>query len=116
VLGQLRQELLAARKARDPVAVAALGSAIGAIENAEAVDVSSGLPALTSSEHVAGATAGVGSSDVERRVLSEADVVGIVRGQVDERISAADQYEQLGERERAERLRLEAAVLRRHLP
>ena len=90
MLGQLRQELLAARKARDPVAVAALGSAIGAIENAEAVDVSSGLPALTSSEHVAGATAGVGSSDVERRVLSERRIRANHQG---EQTESAEQHE-----------------------
>ena len=116
MLDQLRQDLRAALKARDHLAVAALRSAIAAIENAEAVDVGPGQPALTISEHVAGATAGVGSSDVARRVLSDADVIGVVRRQVDERLSAADHYEQLGEAERSERLRLEAAVLRRHLP
>jgi len=55
-------------------------------------------------------------SDVDRRPLSAPEVIGIVRGQVDERLSAADQYEQLGKDEHAERLRLEAAVLRRYVP
>ena len=116
MLSQLRQDLRAALKARDRLAVAALRSPIGAIENAEAVDVSTGQPALASSEHIAGATAGVGSSEVDRRVLSGAEVIGIVRGQVAERLSTAEHYEQLGEAQPAQRLRLEAAVLRRYLP
>ena len=81
-----------------------------------AVPVSGPEPSLASSEHIAGATAGVGSSDVGRRVLSGADVICIVRGQVEERLCAADEYGRLGEDDRAERLRLEAAVLRRYLP
>lgn len=58
----------------------------------------------------------LGSSDVERRVLSDGDVVAIVRGQVEERSLAADQYEKLGRLDQAERLRCEASVLREYLP
>jgi hypothetical protein len=79
----LRADLTAALKARDRLTVAALRSAIAAIENGEAVHVSAVERTLASSEHVAGATAGVGSSDVARRPLSEADEIAIVRPQVE---------------------------------
>jgi uncharacterized protein YqeY len=88
-----------------------LRSAIAAIDNAEAVDVQPATRAQPNSEHVAGASAGVGSSDVERRALSDEDMTAIVHEQVRERSQAADQYEQLGRTEVAERLRQEAAVL-----
>jgi hypothetical protein len=83
VLRGLRRDLTAAIKARDRVAVAALRSTIAAIENAESVDVNLTWPSTTSSEHVAGSTAGVGSTDVERRVLSGGDVIEIVGVQVE---------------------------------
>lgn len=116
MLRRLRRDLTAAIKARDRVAVAALRSTIAAIENAESVDVDVAGRSTTSSEHVAGSTAGVGSADVERRVLSGGDVIAIVGLQVEERSLAADQYEKLGQVDQAERLRSEAALLRRYLP
>jgi len=113
---RLRRDLSAALKARDEVVVAALRSAIAAIDNAEAVATTrqAGLPA--SSQHIAGATAGVGSSEVPRRVLGGEDMNAVVRAQVEERWEAAEQYESLGRHDRAERLRREAAVLAAYLP
>jgi uncharacterized protein len=108
---RLRHDLRIALKARDRVAVAALRSAIAAIENAEAVESVSSPSRETSSEHIAGATVGVGSSDVARQELSDADVAAIIREQIEERFRAADEYEQLGRRDAADRLRREAAVL-----
>ena len=113
---QLRQALTAALKARDRAAVSALRSAIAAIENAESVDVTTPGVSAASSEHFAGASAGVGSSDVDRRVLTEADVIAVVRRQVDERLEAADEYVTFGRADEAARLRREAEVLREHLP
>ncbi len=112
---RLRHDLTAALKSRDPVAVAALRSALAAIDNAEAVSVdSTSVPAPTS-EHIAGATSGAGSSDVERRVLSTADVRAIVRTEIDQRIDAAAEYARVGRADTAEKLRLEAAVLSAYL-
>ncbi len=108
---RMRRDLSAALKARDDVAVAALRSAIAAIDNAEAVDVSAAGPQTTSSEHVAGAAAGAGSTDVPRLALDAAAVKAIIRTQIEERRQAADQYEQLGRGGQAERLRREAALL-----
>jgi uncharacterized protein len=112
---RLREHLTAALKARDAVAVAALRSALAAIDNAEAVDAGAAAPRPPSSPHVAGASAGVGSSDVERRALSEADIREIVREQIEERTNAAEQYDRHGRPEQAERLRREAAVLSDYL-
>jgi uncharacterized protein len=107
----MRQDLSAALKARDEIAIAALRSAIAAIDNAEAVDNGSAALRGASSAHVVGATAGVGSSDVQRRTLSDAEMREIVRGEIDERGAAADRYEQHGRHDQAARLRREAAIL-----
>ena len=108
---RLREDLTAAIKARDRVAVTALRTALAAIDNAEAVDADPGGPRAASSQHVAGASAGVGSSDVPRRVLSQAEVGAIVRTQADERWQAAADYEKLGRTDAADVLRREADVL-----
>jgi uncharacterized protein YqeY len=111
----LRRDLTAALKERDPVAVAALRSAISAIENAEAVDAGVSESRRASSEYIAGVAAGVGSADVERRALSDAELVAIVCEQVEERTEAADGYEKLGRHDQAARLRREADRLREYL-
>jgi uncharacterized protein len=103
-------------KARDEVAVAALRSAIAAIDNAEAVEVRGAERRQASSEHIAGASAGVGSAEAERRPLSDADIEGLVRAQADDRFRAAQEYEELGRDDVAERLRHEAELLRAYLP
>jgi uncharacterized protein YqeY len=112
---RMRQDMTAALKDRDEVTVAALRSAIAAIDNAEALDTSANTARDTGSQHIAGATAGVGSSDVERRILSDAEVQGIIRRQVEERREAADQYVKLGREDQAMRLRREAGVLSDYL-
>ena len=96
--------------------MAAIRSALAAIDNAEAVEVNAEAIPQATSEHVAGATAGAGSSDVRRRELTDTEVVAIVRRQVDERTEAADEYDRLGRHDHAERLRREAAILAQYLP
>ncbi|ONI91863.1 hypothetical protein ALI22I_06900 [Saccharothrix sp. ALI-22-I] len=103
----LRRDLTEAIKVRDRVAIAALRSALAAIENAEAPEVDDRRPVVP--------TAGVGSTEVERRHLTEADVHTIVAAEVTQRSTAAAEYERLGRADQAERLRAEADVLRRHL-
>ena len=102
-------------KARDPISVSALRSALAAIENAEAVDVAAHPPAATESSHFAGSAAGLGHAEVERRALSEPEVEQIVRTEVDERQSAAREVEGAGHHQRAARLRAEAEVLLRYV-
>jgi uncharacterized protein len=53
----------------------------------------------------------VGSSEAERRVLSDDELTRIVRAQIEERTLAAREYERLGHRDQSERLRREVAVL-----
>jgi hypothetical protein len=103
---RIRTALRDAMRSRDAVARAALRSALASIANAGAVP---GVPVDSSgsSEHVAGAVAGLGAAEVPRRELSETDVAGIVRTEIAERLAAADQVPA----EAADRLRAEAAVL-----
>jgi uncharacterized protein len=108
---RLRDGLPAAIKGRDGVAVAALRSALAAIENAEAVAAHPESPTEPTHARLAGTVAGVGAAEAERRPLTEAQVEGIVGAEVDERRTAADTYERAGRPEVARRLRAEADVL-----
>jgi uncharacterized protein len=105
---RLRRALTEALKARDRGAASALRSALGAIGNAEAVDPGGqgpGRPAADGSAHFAGAVAGLGAAEAQRRHLTEADVAAIVRAEVAEREAAASQYELAGHAAQAEGLR-----------
>ena len=109
---RLRTALVAAMKERDRVAVTALRSALAAIDNAEAVDitaVASGSLAIESSP------AGIGGAEAQRRALSGEDIAQIVRSEVADREAAALEYDRAGRPERAEALRAEAGVLSSHL-
>lgn len=109
----LRQSLRSAMRARDATAVRALRSTLAAIANAEAV-----APVATASAQdgpIAGAAAGVGATEVARGVLTDADLEAIVQAEIDERVTAAAEYERLGADDRAAEVRAEADVLQRHL-
>ena len=111
----LRRDLTAAMKARQAEAVSALRTALAAIDNAEAVEMPPDDAAMTSGP-VAGARAGVGSTEAARRELSIAEVRALLQEQVVERLAAADQYESLGKGDTADGLRREAEVLQAYLP
>lgn len=116
MLTELRRGLTVALKNRDRVAAAALRSALAAIENAEAVPVGAdGASGPGGNEHVAGAVAGVGAAEAERRQLTDGDVRAILTREVGERTAAAEDYEGLGRGDAASRLRAEAEVLGRYL-
>jgi uncharacterized protein len=100
-------------KARDSATVAALRSALAAIDNAEAIEV---RPASTAAGSViAGAVTGLGAGEAERRDLSEHQIVDIVRGEIADRRSAAADYERAGRPDHAARLTAEADALAAHL-
>lgn len=105
---RLRAALPAAMRARDQVLVAALRSAIGSVDNATAVPADG-------TAHNAGAhelaPRGPGAADVARRELGELEVVGVVRAEIEDRLSSAADLEGHGQGKRAERLRAEAAAL-----
>lgn len=110
---RLRAALATAMRSGDARAVAALRSALGAIDNAESVE-----DTIDPDAHgaFAGSVAGLGAGDVPRRVLSEEEMASIVAAVILELRSAAEQYERLGENEAAARARSEAGVLASHLP
>jgi uncharacterized protein len=113
--GALRQRLAsaltAALKGRDKIAASALRSALAAIDNASAVPAGPAPAASTGSPHFAGAVAGLGAAEAERRDLSEAEIEEIVRTEVAERQAAAQTYLRAGHPGQADRLRQEAQVL-----
>ncbi len=88
---------------------------MSAIGNAEAVDSAAVRPGGTGSPHFAGAVAGLGAGEAQRRRLTEADAVAIVRREAAEREAAASEYERGGRAEEAARLREGARVLMRVL-
>src|SRR3954454_23633047 len=105
---RLREALPAAMKSRDRPAVAALRSTLAAIDNAEAVVVDDGTRRGLAIEET---PVGVGAAEATRRLLTEDDVVRIVRAEVAEREAAATEYEQAGHTDRAEQLRAEVRAL-----
>ncbi len=107
---RLRAALTAAMKRRDRCAAGALRSALGAIDNAEAVDASEVRAGAIESSAV-----GLGVAEARRRELTEADIERIVRTEIDERHAAATEYETLGRADRAADLRAEAQALTEQL-
>jgi 2'-5' RNA ligase len=110
---RLRAGLRDAMRSRDRDAVAAIRSALAAVDNAEAVPLDP-----TDHRHRAGAVegsaVGLGAAEVDRRHLTEADVVGIVEREVEERVQAVDAIEDTAP-DRAESIRAEVAALRAFL-
>jgi hypothetical protein len=111
----LRRDLTAAMKARDPDAVAALRTAIAAIDNAEAVADPGTAPAAATSAHIAGARAGLGAAEAPRRQLTGDELQEILRGQLAEYSREADRYAAHGQAVAADRLRNQASLLSRYL-
>jgi hypothetical protein len=111
---RLRRALTDAMKQRDRTAVTALRTALSAIDNSEAV-ARPEPPSDVGSGAIAGAVHGVGRSEARRRNLTEREVLDVVVDQIDERDHAANEYERMGQLDRANLLRDEAAVLRSHV-
>jgi uncharacterized protein YqeY len=105
----LRDALTVAMKDRDRVATSALRSALAAIDNAEAVDVSLAPPEQPAV--IAGGVVGLGAGEVTRRTITDDDVRAILRDAISEREAAAAQYDELSRHDDASRLRTEASVL-----
>jgi uncharacterized protein YqeY len=110
VRDELRAALTHARKRRDKVAVSAYRSALAAMDNAEAADLSA-APAESIGEHIAGGVAGLGAGEVSRRELTTAELGEVLQREIDDRRANADIYERAGQRAEADTLRAEAAVI-----
>jgi hypothetical protein len=106
----LRRGLVAALKARDAEALAALRTTIAAIDNAEAVPAADMQAPLTSAD-IAGASSGVGSTEAIRQSLSVGQLRDIVSEQIAECAREADRYDLLGQPDAAQRLRHRARIL-----
>jgi uncharacterized protein len=143
IRARMRRGLVAAMKARDQQAVAALRSTLARIDNAEAVDPDGFDPDDPDGEDaelfgadgfddeavdarpapyrggghpaVAGGVLGVGAAEVDRRVLTLEEVAAIVRDEVEEREIAADLLKRVGRPDQAERLRAQAKLLTSYL-
>ena len=109
---RLRAALPPAMKARDKTAVAALRSALAALDNAETVETDDRATKGQAIEQVA---LGAGTTELGRRVLTEPEMTALIRHEVAERESAAADYESAGRGDRATQLRAEADVLAAHL-
>jgi uncharacterized protein YqeY len=112
---RLRAALRESMKTPDPIARAAIRSALGAIDNAGSVGGGDHEDAKGSG-HIAGIVEGLGAGDVPRRELDESQIVAIVRAEITSREAAAEEYQGLGRADAAARLRSECAVLGRLLP
>ena len=77
----LREVLLAARKDRDATRIAALRSALGAIDNAETPDEV--RIEAASSGKIAGSVAGLGAAEVPRRELSDKQIRDLLQAEVE---------------------------------
>jgi uncharacterized protein len=106
---RLRQALVVAMKGRDSLAIAALRTTLGAIDNAEAVDIPE--RPIPMGGPIAGAVVGHGAGEAPRREISDRQIRALVEGEVADRESAAGDYEGLGRHGEATRLRAESAVL-----
>jgi uncharacterized protein YqeY len=112
---RLRAALPTAMKARDRAATSALRATLAAIDNAEAVAPGERAGGGQASLAIEDLPVGVGATEVARRELTGAEIERIVRDEVAERESAADDYERAGRADRAELLRDEARALAAHL-
>jgi hypothetical protein len=108
----LRTALRSAMRSRDPVATAALRSALSALDNATAVPPAA-APAPPGDRHVAGSAAGLGAAEAARRELTPAEAAAVLRAEIADRRAAAGQYPP---GPAADRLRAEADVLAAFVP
>ena len=113
---QLRADLSEAMRARDRTTVRVLRTALSAIANAEAQpDPDSTPTSLRSDGRIAGATEGLGATDIAGRELDEHDALVVLTAERDERLASADALAARGATEEADDLRAEAAVIDRYL-
>ena len=112
VRDRLGAALADAVKRRDRAQCEILRSALGAIDNAQAVDASDHDLEVDQTSEFAGAISGLGGAEVPRRRLSEDQVADIVRAEIDELAQAASLYAEAGRPDQAAQLQGQADLLR----
>lgn len=110
LLSYLRAELVPLMKRREKVALRVVRDAVAAIENAETTYLTTPDPLELPSEHIAGA-ARFGTAERIVRELSDAEMMGLARGQVELRLEDAAHYRAEGQIDRALMLKAEALAL-----
>ena len=100
---RIRDDLAHAMRDRDKARVKVLRTTMSAIQNAEAVE------GVASVEGVAG------YGDLQRRSLTDEDVLEIIVREIEEFERSVAEYRQIGQMERAQGLQMELEVLRGYL-
>jgi uncharacterized protein YqeY len=101
VRARLQAALRAAMKAKDTAAEAVSPSSPSSPAGS----------AVAADQYVAGSTAGLAATEVQRREVIDEDAAGIVQAEAADRRAAARQYQEAGQADRAERLLREAQVI-----
>ncbi|MFB1480925.1 hypothetical protein [Corallococcus sp. RDP092CA] len=105
----LRTAMKDALRTRNAPASAVLREALAAIDNAEAPDIS--IAPAPAGGGIAGSTAGLGSGEVSRLLLSPEEVDALIQREIQERRDAVALYLQLGRHEEARVLQTQVEVL-----
>ncbi|MCM5554157.1 GatB/YqeY domain-containing protein [Pleomorphomonas sp. NRK KF1] len=105
----LRGDLAAAMKRRDKAETALLRQLVAALDNAEAV------PAREESASLVRHVFGTGTSEAERRHLTEDDIRALLKWEMDDRTKAAAEFARLGVESRAAALTAEVELIRRYV-
>jgi len=100
---RIRDDLAQAMRDRDMARVKVLRTTMSAIQNAEAV------------EGVASVEGVVGYGDVQRRTLTDDDVIEIIVREIEEFERSVAEYRRIGQTERAEGLQMGLEVLLAYL-
>jgi hypothetical protein len=113
----LRAELTAAMRRRDNAVVAVLRSALSAMANAEASPAALPPPATASTDsiHIAGATAGLGATEVARFSLTEQDRESLLTTEAAELSTRVDHLTRLCRYDEADGARRGLHILRQVL-
>lgn len=110
LLSSLRADLVPLMKRREKVALRAVRDAISAIENAETSHFPTPAKVGAASEFVAGALT-FGTAERVVRALSEEEMMGLARAEVDHRLDEAVRLRECGDVDRALMLKAEALAL-----
>lgn len=105
---RLRADLKAAMQARDAVEISVLPGLMAAIDNAQAQPFDLSGPASAMRAF------GDGTGEVERRILSAEDLARLIETEAEARDEASAEMRALGRVDDADRLRTEAAIVRRY--
>lgn len=106
---RLREDLRQAMRAGAKDEVGLIRALAAAIDNAEAV------PVAGMSESISPLRASEGMGEVARIALDETTVTAIFVQERDERLAAAETFDQAGQADAAGRMRTEAAMIGRYL-